>query len=83
MVIAKLYSPAAVTPDFTSAVVHVPPVKGVGTEVPKMLMNVLNYKFLLLTRMGEGLFKYIHVTGFERFLHGVGQPIRNSIRSSS
>lgn len=48
-------------------------------KVPKMLMNVLNYKFLLLTRMGEGLFKYIHVTGFERFLHGVGQPIRNSM----
>jgi hypothetical protein len=44
-----------------------------------MLMNVLNYKFLLLTRMGEGLFKYIHLTGFERFLHGVGKPIRNSM----
>ncbi len=48
-------------------------------KVPKKLMNVLNYKFLLLTRMGEGLFKYIHLTGFERFLHGIGKPIRNSM----
>ena len=48
-------------------------------KVPKLLMNVLNYKFLLLTRMGEGLFKYIHVKGFERFLHGVGKPLRNSM----
>ena len=48
-------------------------------KVPKKLMNVLNYKFLLLTRMGEALFKYIHVRGFERFLHGVGKPIRNSM----
>lgn len=48
-------------------------------KVPKMLMNVLNYKFLLLTRMGEGLFKYISLKGFESFLHGVGKPIRNSM----
>ena len=48
-------------------------------KVPKMLMNVLNYKFLLLTRMGEGLFKYIHLRGFERFLHGFGKPVRNSM----
>jgi thioredoxin reductase len=48
-------------------------------KVPKKLMNVLNYKFLLLTRLGEGLFKYIHVKGFEVFLHGVGKPIRNAM----
>lgn len=48
-------------------------------KVPRMLMNVLNYKYLLLTRLGEGLFKYIRVTGFEKFLHGVGRPIRNSM----
>ena len=50
-------------------------------KVPKMLMNVLNYKYLLLTRMGEGLFKYITLSGFEKFLHGVGKPIRNSMIS--
>ena len=50
-------------------------------KVPKVLMNVLNYKFLLLTRLGEGLFKYLHVKGFERFLHGIGKPVRNSMLS--
>lgn len=50
-------------------------------KVPRMLFNVLNYKYLLLTRLGEGLFKYIEVRGFEKFLHGVGKPIRNSMLS--
>lgn len=48
-------------------------------KVPKKLMNVLNYKFLLLTRMGEGLFKYIRLEGFDKFLHGAGKPMRNSM----
>lgn len=48
-------------------------------KVPKMLMNALNYKYLLLTRLGEALFKYIHLRGVERFLHGVGKPVRNSM----
>lgn len=50
-------------------------------KIPKKLMNVLNYKFLLLTRMGEGLFRYINVAGFERFLHGAGKPVRNALLS--
>jgi thioredoxin reductase len=50
-------------------------------KVPKRLMNVLNYKYLFLTRLGEGLFRYIHLKGFERFLHGIGRPIRNSMLS--
>lgn len=48
-------------------------------KVPKMLMNVLNYKHLLLTRMGEGLFRYIRLRGVEKFLHGAGRPIRDSL----
>lgn len=48
-------------------------------KVPKKLMNVLNYKHLLLTRMGEALFKYIRLRGVEAFLHGAGKPIRNSM----
>jgi cation diffusion facilitator CzcD-associated flavoprotein CzcO len=48
-------------------------------KVPKKLMNVLNYKFLLLTRLGEGLFKYIRLSGFEKFLHGKGKAVRNSM----
>jgi cation diffusion facilitator CzcD-associated flavoprotein CzcO len=48
-------------------------------KVPKFIMNALNYKFLLLTRMGEGLFKYIRLSGFESFLHGAGKPVRDSM----
>jgi dimethylaniline monooxygenase (N-oxide forming) len=50
-------------------------------KVPKLLMNVLNFKYLLLTRMGEALFKYIHLTGVEKFLHGAGLPVRNAMLS--
>jgi cation diffusion facilitator CzcD-associated flavoprotein CzcO len=39
----------------------------------------LNMKYLLLTRMGEGLFRYIRPRGFERFLHGPGRPVRNGM----
>lgn len=48
-------------------------------KVPKRLLNVLNYKFLLLTRLGEGLFRYRKVAGFERFLHGAGKPVRDAM----
>lgn len=48
-------------------------------KMPKKLFHVLNYKYLLLTRMGEALFEYIRVKGFERFLHGPGKPVRNSL----
>ncbi|MES2533743.1 MAG: NAD(P)/FAD-dependent oxidoreductase, partial [Pseudomonadota bacterium] len=51
-------------------------------KIPKKFMNVLNYKFLLLTRMGEALFKYIEPKGFEKFLHGRGKPIRDSMLGS-
>jgi cation diffusion facilitator CzcD-associated flavoprotein CzcO len=51
-------------------------------KIPKKFMNVLNFKFLLLTRMGEALFKYIEVKGFEKFLHGAGKPIRDSMLGS-
>ena len=51
-------------------------------KIPKKFMNVLNYKFLLLTRMGEALFKYVELKGFEKFLHGPGKPIRDSMLGS-
>lgn len=51
-------------------------------KIPKKFMNVLNFKFLLLTRMGEALFKYIEPKGFEKFLHGAGLPLRNSMLGS-
>jgi hypothetical protein len=49
---------------------------------PRRFAGVLNYKYLLLTRMGEGLFKYIRPRGIEKFLHGIGKPIRNGMVGS-
>lgn len=51
-------------------------------KMPKKLGGVLNYKYLFLTRMGEGLFPYIRLQGVEKFLHGVGKPVRNSMLGS-
>lgn len=51
-------------------------------KMPRKIMNVLNYKYLMLTRMGEGLFPYIEQRGFERFLHGPGKGVRDSMIKS-
>lgn len=51
-------------------------------KMPKKLAGKLNYKYLFLTRMGEALFPYIELKGPERFLHGIGKPIRNSMIGS-
>lgn len=51
-------------------------------KMPKKLAGVLNYKYLFLTRMGEGLFPYIRLQGVEKFLHGAGRPVRNSLLGS-
>jgi len=48
-------------------------------KMPTRLGGVLNYKYLMLTRMGEGLFRYIEPRGPERFLHGPGDPIRRAM----
>ena len=51
-------------------------------KMPKKLANRLNYKYLFLTRMGEALFPYIELKGTEKFLHGLGRPVRNSMIGS-
>ena len=51
-------------------------------KMPKRLGNVLNFKYLMLTRLGEGLFRYLRPTGPERFLHGPGDPLRRSMLAS-
>lgn len=51
-------------------------------KMPRKIMNVLNFKYLMLTRLGEGLFKYIEPQGFEKFLHGPGKAVRNNMVSS-
>jgi hypothetical protein len=49
--------------------------------------RLLNFKLLLLTRMGEALFKYLRPRGAEKFLHGPANGLRgqmiNSIGSAS
>lgn len=56
-------------------------------KVPRKIAGVVNFKMLLLTRLGEALFRYHTLRGLERFLHGPGNPIRrrmlNSIRAVS
>jgi len=55
--------------------------------VPRRIGGVVNFKLLLLTRMGEALFRYLRPRGVEKFLHGPANGIRgkmiNSIGSAS
>jgi Flavin-binding monooxygenase-like len=56
-------------------------------KVPRRIGGVVNFKLLLLTRMGEALFKYLRPRGVEKFLHGPGNGLRgqmiNSVGSAS
>jgi cation diffusion facilitator CzcD-associated flavoprotein CzcO len=51
-------------------------------KVPRKIGGVLNFKFLLLTRMGEALFRYIRPRGLEKFLHGPGNRARRNMINS-
>jgi cation diffusion facilitator CzcD-associated flavoprotein CzcO len=51
-------------------------------KIPKKFKNVLNYKMLLLTRMGEALFPYIELKGFEKWFHAGGNKLRVSMLGS-
>ena len=51
-------------------------------KVPRKIGGVLNFKMLLLTRMGEALFRYLHLRGVERFLHGPGNGLRRRMLNS-
>jgi hypothetical protein len=56
-------------------------------KVPRRIGGFVNFKMLLLTRMGEALFKYLRPRGVEKFLHGPANGMRgrmiNSIGSAS
>ena len=56
-------------------------------KVPRRIGGVVNFKMLLLTRMGEALFKYLRPRGVEKFLHGPANGVRgrmiNSIGTAS
>ncbi|MGH1553196.1 monooxygenase [Streptomyces sp. L7] len=51
-------------------------------KVPRKIGGRLNFKMLLLTRLGEALFRYIRPRGFERFLHGPGNRLRRRMINS-
>ena len=51
-------------------------------KVPRKIAGVLNFKMLLLTRMGEALFRYLRPRGFEKFLHGPGNGLRRTMLNS-
>jgi hypothetical protein len=51
-------------------------------KVPRKIGGFLNFKMLLLTRMGEGLFRYLRLRGFEKFLHGPGNGLRGRMINS-
>jgi cation diffusion facilitator CzcD-associated flavoprotein CzcO len=51
-------------------------------KVPRKVGGVVNFKFLLLTRMGEALFRYRYLRGAEKFLHGPGNGMRRSMLNS-
>jgi len=48
-------------------------------KIPKRIGGVLNFKHLFLNRMGEGLFPWMELKGFEAFLQGPGKPLRNGM----
>ncbi|AGZ43005.1 flavin-containing monooxygenase [Actinoplanes friuliensis] len=51
-------------------------------KVPRKIGGVVNFKFLLLTRLGEALFRYAHLRGMEKFLHGPGNGLRRRMLNS-
>jgi cation diffusion facilitator CzcD-associated flavoprotein CzcO len=51
-------------------------------KVPRKINNVVNFKMLLLTRLGESLFRYRYLRGFEKFLHGPGNEMRRGMLNS-
>ena len=51
-------------------------------KMPARIKGVLNYKYLMLTRLGEALFRWIEPTGVEAFLHGRGNGLRQRMLGS-
>ena len=51
-------------------------------KMPRKVKGVLNYKYLMLTRLGEGLFRYRSVAGPERLLHARDSAVANGMLGS-
>lgn len=51
-------------------------------KMPRKIKGVVNYKYLLLTRLGEALFPYRTRRGFEKVLHAGNSKIANGMIGS-
>ena len=51
-------------------------------KVPRKILNRINFKYLLLTRMGEALFRFEYLRGMEKFLHGPANAVRRKMLNS-
>lgn len=51
-------------------------------KIPRKIAGFLNFKLLLLTRLGESLFRYARLRGFEKFLHGPADGLRRRMLNS-
>jgi cation diffusion facilitator CzcD-associated flavoprotein CzcO len=51
-------------------------------KVPRRIGGFMNFKMLLLTRMGEALFRYLRPRGVEKFLHGPANGMRGNMINS-
>ncbi|MEO6999044.1 MAG: NAD(P)/FAD-dependent oxidoreductase [Terracoccus sp.] len=51
-------------------------------KMPRKIKGVVNYKYLMLTRMGEGLFKYHTVSGVEKVLHARNSALADTMLGS-
>jgi hypothetical protein len=51
-------------------------------KVPRKVHGKVNFKYLLLTRLGEALFRFAYLRGPEKFLHGPGNPVRRRMVDS-
>ncbi|MCZ2103717.1 MAG: NAD(P)/FAD-dependent oxidoreductase [Comamonadaceae bacterium] len=51
-------------------------------KMPRKIKGIVNYKYLMLTRLGEGLFPYRRTEGFARVLHANNSAIANNMVGS-
>ncbi len=51
-------------------------------KVPRRIGGALNYKYLLLTRLGEGLFPYLRPRRSDKILHGPGARVSRAMLNS-
>ncbi|MFE7439638.1 flavin-containing monooxygenase [Streptomyces chartreusis] len=51
-------------------------------KIPRKIGGFLNFKMLLMTRLGEALFRYMRLRGLEKFLHGPGDGLRQLMLNS-